>query len=339
MRPALLDDEGQVHRHLSQPVGAGRESGPGAELPCVRARLVLVTTATIAAAAGLLPAAASAPSPPLPLPTGAPVSTNLRIWPLGDSITLGISSPQHSPGGYRTALDQILSQSHIGHRFLGMAQGNSSPTLDMNGQAHHDGHGGYRVDQIRLDLDGRAHGTSDLGGRWLTHSGARVDPDVVLLHLGTNDILQRWDTRRFNTRDGRVNLAVGEQRHSFVADLTARLGDLLLRIHVLRPRAVIVVATVVPIDLPGYAETVADYAASTRVLVDRWRGRGLPLVLADAYSAFVAGAPPGAHVAPGLLSNDAVHPTAAGYAVLARTFAAVLEGRTLPVPASAGERP
>ncbi|HMC72409.1 MAG TPA: SGNH/GDSL hydrolase family protein, partial [Mycobacteriales bacterium] len=124
-----------------------------------------------------------------------------------------------------------------------------------------------------------------------------------------------------------------------VVDLTARLSDLLLRIHVLRPQAVIVVATAVPIDTARYAETVADYAASVRVLVDRLRAHRLPVVLADAYSAFVAGAPPGGHVAPGLLSNDGVHPTPAGYAVLARTFAAVLEGRTLPVPASAGERP
>ncbi|HMC68131.1 MAG TPA: hypothetical protein VKJ07_03155, partial [Mycobacteriales bacterium] len=104
-------------------------------------------------------------------------------------------------------------------------------------------------------------------------------------------------------------------------------------------RAAIVVATAVPIDLPGYAETVADYAASVRVLVDGLRSRHLPIALADAYSAFIAGAPPGGHVAPGLLSNDAVHPTAAGYAVLARCFADVLEGRTLPVPASRGKRP
>lgn len=316
----------------------GRKIGPGSELPCVRVRLVLLTAALAGVAAGLLPATASPSSTPA-ASKPSPRSATLRIWPLGDSITLGYSVPQNSPGGYRAPLDQILSQSRIGHRFLGMASGNSSPTLDVSGQAHHDGHGGYRVDEIRRDLDGVAHGSSDLGGRWLTRGGAALKPDVVLLHLGTNDILQRWDTRRFHTRDGLVNLAVLEQRRSFVADLTARLGDLLLRIHVLRPRAVIVVATVVPIDLAGYAETVAEYAASVRLLADRLRGRGLPLVLADAYSAFVAGAPPGAHVAPGLLSNDAVHPTAAGYAVLARTFAAVLGGRTLPVPASAGERP
>jgi len=122
------------------------------------------------------------------------------------------------------------------------------------------------------------------GGRWLTRPGsaASLNPDVVLIHLGTNDILQRWDSHRFRTRDGRVNLAVLDQRRTFVIDLTARLSDLLLRIHVLRPHATLVVATAVPIDLPGYAEAVADYAASVRLLVDRLRARGLPIALADA---------------------------------------------------------
>ena len=299
----------------------------------MRVRLLLVTAALAGVAAGLVPAAAAARLPVVP------AATSVRIWPLGDSITLGTSTPQNFPGGYRTALDQILRQSGIGHHFVGMTRDNSSPTLDVDDQARHDGHGGYRIDQIRHDLDGLAHGWTDLGGRWLTRSDVSLDPDVVLLHLGTNDILQRWDTHRFRTRDGRVNLSVLQQRQSFVADMTSRLGDLLLRIHLLRPRAMIVVATVVPIDRAGLAETVADYAASLRLLVDHLRARGVPLALADAYSAFVAGAPPGARVAPGMLSDDGVHPSAAGYAVLARTFAAVLEGRTLPVPASAGERP
>lgn len=295
----------------------------------MRARLALVTAALAGVAVGLLPAAAS------------PASSSLQIWPLGDSITLGTSAPQNSPGGYRTALDQILSQAGVGHHFVGMAKDNSSPTLDVNDQARHDGHGGYRVDQVRRDLDGLAHAWSDLGGRWPTRPGAAaaINPDVVLIHLGTNDILQRWDTHHYRTRDGRANLSVLEQRQTFVDDLTARLSDLLVHIHVLRPRAVIVVATAVPIDSAGYAETVADYAASVRVLVDRLRAHRLPVVLADAYSAFVAGAPPGAYAAPGLLSKDAVHPTAAGYAVIARTFASVLEGRTLPVLRSRGERP
>jgi lysophospholipase L1-like esterase len=265
----------------------------------------------------------------------------MRIWPLGDSITVGASAPQHAPGGYRTGLDQLLGEAGVAHHFVGTWSANSSPTLDLQDQARHDGHGGYRVDQVRRDLDGLAYGPTDLGGRWLTRPGAAnaINPDVVLVHLGTNDILQDWDTRRFPTRTRHADLASPAQRATFVADLTARLSDLLLSVHTLRPHAEIVVATIVPIDVPVFAETTADYAAAVRVLVTRVRSRGVPAVLADAYAAFVRGAPPGDRVAPGLLCQDAVHPSAAGYAVLARTFASVLEGLTLPMSASTGERP
>jgi lysophospholipase L1-like esterase len=295
----------------------------------VRARLLVVVAALVATAAGVGHAGA------------APAAGPLRIWPLGDSITIGLSAPQSAPGGYRTALDQLLDQSGTDHRFVGTWAANSSPTLDLHDQAHHDGHSGYRVDQVRRDLDGVAHAPSDVGGRWLTRAGANVAlaPDVVLVHLGTNDILQRWDTRRYPTRDRHADLTSDPQRTLFIADLTSRLADLVLRIRVLRPHATIVIATIVPIGIPGFAQAATDYAVSVRQLVGTLRGRGLPVRLADAYAAFVAGAPPGGRVAPGLLCQDEVHPSAAGYAVLARTFASVLEGRTLPVPVSTGERP
>jgi lysophospholipase L1-like esterase len=295
----------------------------------VRWRPVVVLTILGAAAAGLLPARAVGP-------TQVP-----RIWALGDSITVGVSWPSASPGGYRAPLDQMLTNDGFAHVFVGTGTGNSSATLDARHQSHHDGHSGYRIDQARRDLDGVAGASSDAGGRWLTgvRGRAPLSPDVVLVHLGTNDILQRFDTRRFPTVDGRADLASRGQRTLFVADAVRRLSDLLLRIHALRPHALLVTATVVPIDAPVLAETVAAYAAAVRSLVGRLRARHLPVALVDLYSAFTDKAPPGARTAPGLLSTDNVHPSAAGYAVIARAFVAVLESRTLPVPAWSGGRP
>lgn len=295
----------------------------------MRARVVIVLTALVAVAAAFVSA------------VGAPARTPMRIWPLGDSITFGFSAPQPTPGGYRTALDQLLGEAGIAHHFVGNWLANSSVTLDAQDQARHDGHNGYRVDQVRSDLDGLADGSSDLGGRWLTRPGAAgaLNPDVVLIHLGTNDIFQRWDTRAFRTRDHHADLGSATQRALFVADLTDRLNGLVLRIHELRPHAEIVVATVVPIDLPVLADTAAAYAVAVRRLVSQLRSQRLPVALADAYAAFMRGAPPGDRVAPGLICPDGVHPTAAGYALLAHTFASVLEGLTLPMSASTGERP
>jgi lysophospholipase L1-like esterase len=322
-----------THRRTSS---ARRNSRSRREVDRVRVRLAVAVAALASAAIGLVPIGAAggfAPADATSLPRP------LRIWPLGDSITVGFSEPQSSPGGYRTVLDQVLSQVGTAHRFVGSWSTNSSVTLDLRDQSHHDGHNGYRVDQVRRDLDAVAHGETDIGGRWLTRAAQPLNPDVALVLLGTNDIVQRWDTRRFATRDGRVNLGSARQRGVFVADLTGRLADLVLRIHILRPRAAIVVATVLPIELPAFARAADDYAAAVRRLVGQLSARRLPVVLADAYSAFEAGAPPGHPVAAGLLCDDEVHPTAAGYAVLAHTFASVLQRRTLPVSVPTDERP
>ena len=251
----------------------------------------------------------------------------LQIWPLGDSITLGISWPTWVPGGYRGPLDEILNGDNVAHEFVGTSVLNSSPSLDADGQARHDGHGGYRIDQVLTDLDGVAHADSDGGGHWLT--GTRLHeplaPDVVLVHLGTNDIMQDWDTRRFSTRTGRADFADTKQRTQFVADMTARLRTLLMRIHTLRSSSRIIVATIIPIAIPQFTAVVGQYAASVRQLVSQLDARRLRVQLADAYAAFTMSAAPGAPVAPGLLSYDDIHPTPAGYTLMARTFAAALE--------------
>jgi lysophospholipase L1-like esterase len=250
-----------------------------------------------------------------------------RIWPLGDSITVGASWPEAVPGGYRTALDGILVRDDYAHLFVGTTTVNDSPTLRADGQVAHDGHGGFRIDQIRRDLDGLAHTRSDDGGHWLTGTSRRrpLTPDDVVVHLGTNDLLQHWDTRRFPTRTGRADLAVAAQRTRFVADLTQRLEGLLGRIHALRPGCRLVVATIVPIDAASYAAVTSAYAASVRALVRRLAARHYPITLVDLDAAFRVGGAPGGSVVPGLVSRDRIHPSAAGYAVMARAFAVAVE--------------
>jgi lysophospholipase L1-like esterase len=250
-----------------------------------------------------------------------------RIWALGDSITLGASWPNSTPGGYRTGLDQMLAHDGFAHRFVGTSALNSSLTLDEDGQVWHDGHGGYRIDQVMTDLDGIAHAASDGGGRWLTGTRTRVgiSPDVVLIHLGTNDVLQDWDTRRFPTRSGRADFSNSRQRAEFVADMTGRLASLIQRIQTLRPSCRIIVATIAPLAGSRFTNAVADYAVSVRKLVSRLRAEQRLVSLADVYAAFMMSAAPGSPVAPGLLSNDNIHPTPAGYTLIARTFAATVE--------------
>jgi lysophospholipase L1-like esterase len=89
--------------------------------------------------------------------------------PLGDSITYGTNST--GIVGYRRPLYQLLTGAGYNVDFVG-SQTDGSPTdFDRN----HEGHRGWRADQIRDNITG-----------WLNSTPA----DVILLHIGTNDISQ-----------------------------------------------------------------------------------------------------------------------------------------------------
>ncbi|MEL6899884.1 MAG: Ig-like domain-containing protein [Cyanobacteria bacterium J06606_4] len=108
------------------------------------------------------------------------MSTPLRILPLGDSITNAL------PGynSYRRDLWNLLGENGYDVDFIGSrstASGNI-PFPDSTFDPDHEGRSGWRTDEI---LNGR-NGGSTLAD-WLTG----YTPDVALVHLGTNDALQR----------------------------------------------------------------------------------------------------------------------------------------------------
>lgn len=122
-----------------------------------------------------------------------------RILPLGDSITDGFSVP----GGYRVELNRLLVQAGCPARFIGTQTDTGLPASERE---KHEGHSGYRIDQINSGIT-----------QWLESVD---DPDVILLLIGTNDYGQEHET------DQAVN----------------RLDQLLERIATLRPSARIIVA-------------------------------------------------------------------------------------------------
>ncbi len=101
-------------------------------------------------------------------------ATPVRIMPLGDSITRGNSSTitdNNLMTSYRQKLYNDLVSLGYNVDFAGSLQsgGSASPSFDID----HEGHSGYFSSQITT-------GVYD----WLGAS----PPDVVLLHIGTNDI-------------------------------------------------------------------------------------------------------------------------------------------------------
>src|SRR3954471_16172733 len=94
----------------------------------------------------------------------------VRVMPLGDSITEGTQVP----GGYRIGLWQRMAAAGYRVDLVG-TQFNGPAAL---GDHDHEGHPGWRIDQIDANITG-----------WL---GATT-PHTVLLHIGTNDILQNFN--------------------------------------------------------------------------------------------------------------------------------------------------
>lgn len=271
--------------------------------------LVGVLASGTAASAGSQPGAASAP---------------LRIWPLGDSITQGALGPSTGvAGGYRGFLDAALQSAGVEHQMIGSMRTNSTALLDARGQAAHDGHPAFYIDEVTAGVAGHVDAHKYRGGNWVKG----LDPDLVLLHIGTNDVIHRLDPqRRFPTRDGKVDPADPSQRVRFVADLTARLQRLLEEVHRLRPRAAIVVATIPPVGADSCDQVTPDYARSVRRLVMTQRAAGLRIGLADVWSAYTRADSDTCVILPGLLSQDRVHPTSAGYAVMAAAFEQAIAG-------------
>jgi len=114
--------------------------------------------------------------------TWGPYSETVKIMPLGDSITAGGSSgtpfdPEYYVA-YRLALWNKLAADGYDIDFVGGQNSGSAVLADSD----HEGHGGWRDDEI---LNGCS---------WDPDKGKLVDwltayqPDIVLLHIGTNGL-------------------------------------------------------------------------------------------------------------------------------------------------------
>jgi len=108
----------------------------------------------------------------------------LRILPLGDSITFGCGSSAAPPdwyaccdsfsGGYRAPLWAALNGSVINATIQMVGTESNGPSWVPLEQRAHEGHPGWTISMIK-----------GLQAKWIS-----VTPDVVLLMAGTNDVSQ-----------------------------------------------------------------------------------------------------------------------------------------------------
>jgi lysophospholipase L1-like esterase len=108
---------------------------------------------------------------------GVFAADTVKIMPLGDSITRGWYGSAYS-WGYRKPLYVSLTNGGYNFDFVGGQTDGNFP------DPQHEGHDGWQADNILPYLQG-----------WLnTHR-----PDVVLLHIGTNDVTWNdWDANEVN---------------------------------------------------------------------------------------------------------------------------------------------
>jgi lysophospholipase L1-like esterase len=106
-----------------------------------------------------------------------------RVMPLGDSITQGVTSSgqpaENNRVGYRKPLKDALTAANYQTDFVGtLINGVGAGLTDPE----HDGHGACTADELAAGT-GPCAGTGGVAS-WLN----TAKPDVVLLHIGTNDI-------------------------------------------------------------------------------------------------------------------------------------------------------
>lgn len=168
----------------------------------------------------LLAAALTGCNPPAadPPPTPAPV---VKVLPLGDSITAGLGST--TGAGYRLPLwNRVAAQDRYRIDYVGSQTAGALP------DPQHEGHRGWFIRQVRAEVDG-----------WLATS----QPDVVLLHIGINDLAWGADP----------------------LDAAGQLTDLVQRIRADRPGVTILLLGLIPASGdPGLRAKVALYNEQAR---------------------------------------------------------------------------
>jgi lysophospholipase L1-like esterase len=199
-----------------------------------------------------------------------------RVMPLGDSITDGFTVA----GGYRIGLWQRFGPAGFTVDFVG-TQSNGPSTL---GDHDHEGHSGWRIDMLDANIVG-----------WLQ----ATNPHTVLLHIGTNDVIQN------------TNLPQAPNRLSALID----------KITNTVPTAEVFVATIIPLANASQENAVRTYNAAIPGVVQSKVSAGRHVHLVDMHAALTA-----ADLA------DGVHPNAGGYDKMAATWFTALRS----VPGSLG---
>ena len=209
-----------------------------------------------------------------------------RIVPLGDSITHGsVTYPT-----YRYPLWQALIDGGYEFDYVGSLNTNQDGLPDLDPyQGHefdhdHEGHGGWRADQVLTLLDTTL---------------ADYTPDVALIHLGTNDLFQ-----------SELSQSAEVAASATVADLE----EIVVRLRMANPQVSVLIAQIFPTDrsVNAYFDT---FNAQLAAEIGAWHQESSPVILVDQNSGFT----PNRNADP-THSYDGVHPNHLAEEIMAQRW-------------------
>jgi lysophospholipase L1-like esterase len=215
---------------------------------------------------------------------GAQSTTIPRIMPLGNSITQ--SYPAYN--SYRRPLWHKLKNAGYVVDFVGSLRNNyNGPPANPDFDLDHEGHSGWRADQLLAGV-----------GTW----ASTYRPDVVLMHAGSNDMLQSQS----------------------VSSTLEELSQIIDRIRAANPYVTILLAKIIPAsEWNGRVARIQAFNDAIPGLVARKHTAQSAVILVDQSSGFY----------PASDTFDGIHPNASGEnKMAARWYDALI--RILPKPST-----
>jgi GDSL-like Lipase/Acylhydrolase family len=204
-----------------------------------------------------------------------------KVLPLGDSITYGVNDEGN--GGYRGPLFAAVVAAGQQITFTGSLTDGPATVSGQPFPPRNEGHSGWGISEVTTYSNGNA-GIATVIPTPAFSSSSGGTPDVILLHIGTNDSGQFTATQ-----------------------MTSDLQGLLNKLFTNAPSALVVVAQIIPLGY-GTNSVIKAYNQSIPGLVQTFAAAGKHVMTVDMYTGFNTST---------MLGSDSIHPNTTGYTFMA----------------------
>lgn len=219
------------------------------------------------------------------------------IMPMGDSITAGLNAC-----GYRTPLVQSLNNlPNCSFSMVGTQSTSNNPPAGtcITSNINHQSIGGYSTGNYMQIVDGIPRIRGYLNAN---------TPDVVLLHIGTNDMGSGSGSFQIGTYND------GSNQGTFTI---GRIVQMIDEIYAKNNNAKILIADLIPVynGASGYNSRISQLGALIGDVVDDRQMDGNDIRLVEVNSGF----------SQSMMQSDGIHPNASGESYIAGRFLSALQ--------------